>query len=113
MVGGATLGSGPGFYKKGWSHKSELVSSTPLWPLYQFLPPGPCPALPSFNDEPCMMWKCKLNKSFLPKLLLVMVLHHSNSNPKPDIGTRIMSYCCDRPDHVVFGKIVEDFGKLG
>lgn len=59
------------------------------------------------------MWKCKLNKSFLPKLLLVMVLHHSNSNLKPEISARIMSYCWDRPDHVVFGRVVEDFGKLG
>jgi hypothetical protein len=25
------------------ARRSKLVSSTPPWPLYQLLPPGPCP----------------------------------------------------------------------
>ena len=28
------------------------------------------------------MWRCKLNKGFLPQVALVMVFDHSNSNPK-------------------------------
>ena len=35
-----------------------------------------------------------------------MRFHDSNGHPMKEIGTRIMGYCCDRPEHIVFGRIV-------
>jgi hypothetical protein len=65
---------GPGFCEKaGWaSHGSKSVSSTPPWPLHQFLPPWSCPVwvavLTSSSDGRTMSWKYKSNKSFPPQL---------------------------------------------
>ena len=40
----------PGGHKKGWaSCWSKPVSSSPPWPLHQFLPPGSCP-------DSCQWW---------------------------------------------------------
>jgi hypothetical protein len=70
---------------------SKPVSSTPLWFLYQLLPPGSCPVLDpgltAFDDELLYRTARGINP-FLPKSLLVIVLHHSNGNPK------IMSTSC-------------------
>jgi len=58
---------------------SKPVSSIPQWPLYQLLPPGSCPVcvplLTSFNDGSVS----QINP-FLPNLLFVKVLYHSNRN---------------------------------
>jgi hypothetical protein len=60
------------------------VSCTPPWPLFQFLPPGSCPAfvpvLTSFNDELQFANVSQINP-FFPILLLVMVFHCSKGNP--------------------------------
>lgn len=56
----------------------KQVSSTPLRPHHQLLPPGSCPDF--------LQWRNKMLKGtmkpFLPNLLLVKVFHQSNSNPK-------------------------------
>ena len=61
---------------------SKPVSSTPPWPLRQFLPPGSCPVrVPVFAAFGELLHRTVSEVNpFLPKLLLVMVFHHSNSN---------------------------------
>jgi hypothetical protein len=77
----------PGFYKQAsWaSRRSNPVSSTPLWSLYQLLPLSSCPVwvpiLTSFGDVECAMWKCKLNKPFPPQLAFGHDVLCRNRNP--------------------------------
>ena len=33
---------------------------------------------------------------------LVTAFHHSNRNYKPEIGSKILGQCCDRPNHELF-----------
>jgi len=67
--------------------KTKPGNSTPLWLLYQFLLQGSCPmrvpALTAFDDDDELLYGTvnEINPS-IPKLLLVMVFHHSNSNSK-------------------------------
>lgn len=90
------------------------------WPLHQLMLLGSClawvPVLTSFSDK---QWYGSLTQinPFLPRLLLVMVFYHSSKNitkkkkekniTKTETGTRIVEYCCDRPDHIVSVRIVE------
>ena len=50
--------------------------------------------------------------SFLFRLLLVVVSHHSSGNPKEDRNSVPEVRYCDRPGHVL-GVEQEDFGTLG
>ena len=65
---------------------NKTVSSIPPSPLHQFLPLGSCPVwIPASQ---LLMMSCYMeqeqNKSFHLKLLLVMLFHHSNRDPKTD-----------------------------
>lgn len=78
------LAGDPWYCKEaGWaSHRAK--ASIPPWPLYHLLPPrflsrlSSCPDF--FADE---LWCRSIREinPFLPKLLMVMMLYHSNRNP--------------------------------
>lgn len=42
-----------------------------------------------------------------------MVFPHSNRKLKTEICARIVGYCCDRPGHIIFGRIVEGLWNSG
>lgn len=74
---------------------SRQVSSIPLQPLPQLLPLGSClvyvPASTAFEDEISHRIVSEINP--LPhKLLLVMVFHHSENNPKTSPGKMLIHF---------------------
>jgi hypothetical protein len=43
-----------------------------------------------------------------------MVFHHSNPMAtKIEVDIRIVRYCCETPDHVFWGRVVDRFWNLG
>jgi hypothetical protein len=80
-----------GFIKKkkpGWGSHGEQVSKQHLSTASASAPASRF--LPSLSSCPhCFWWwtvilNCEWNKPFPPKLLLVLVFHHNNSNPNED-----------------------------
>lgn len=74
--------------------RSKPISSSFQSPL-QLLPPGSCagwvPVLLAFKDELWYRLMSEMNP-FLPKLLLIMAIHHSNSNPKYETIQYLLTY---------------------
>ena len=66
--------------------RSKPVSSILLWPLHQLLPPDSCPIWVLVLEQWC--GSVSQISPFLSKLLLVMVLLLSNSDPKHNKGAK-------------------------
>jgi hypothetical protein len=89
IVGGAISGLAVlGFTRKQveQTRRRKPVSSIPPHPLHQPQPTGSCPGLsfyPDFTQRGIITWKWKLKiNPLLPTMLsLVIVFHHSISNP--------------------------------
>lgn len=79
--------------------ESNLVRNIPSWSLFQFLSWGFLCSWPKLPQWWIVMWTCKSNKPFLPKLLWSWCF--------------LMGYYCGRPDHVISGRVAIYFVMLG